>query len=692
MQFCAAASAPTTPRADDMDRRDRRGGEATAKRGRDGRAVARALSIAAATAALGASVLAGLAAADPIHDAQSVAQDPGTAAGGQANTTYTPQPSDIQAAADVGWKQVAGAVYPGAEVKDAVGRSTVPSMGYVDKDPRLHTVDFFSVAFSDPDHGFAAGAACADPNATDLAGCPRVPVIYQYAKDASGSATWTEVYRGGDPGKGGDSGDAHGFVGAVAWIPDQDKVVAVGGDGCYPRREVPCGSANDPPANAADKIAGNGLVWVLENGSWHRTSTPPGMTGMTALAFSRRAPECGASAECGLAGGQGQVWMWKDGTFGPSYQYRYPSDDCRPPLTDPRSDPRPPCDDPRSPSVDNSGRIPSLRITSPFRIRQIAFFPRSGGTYKAVAVTSACCLRKDPKAAVDESKIHDDPTVNFPRVMLFRQSKWTIGGLFMDSMYGKPERAGTVPDSLYSVVPSGFSDADSQFSVVASPGAEERPVEPASRIVGPLQPVRFDVFAPLNEALFTVGDGGPAGTDTLRELVTPELASVRLVAADGDLQSHVLPVGGQLSGPSGAQFPDHGPDGVADWAVGMLRSTGQAIAYTTIARARALRVPYYPLVCPEGSDVGHLSAQCQVATNPTEQAKSRHLFSLPSYPLNAFTMIGTSPGRPSRREPSRHPSWATHRRPVCRTARHTTPFVLRSPGSRAWFRPWPLSR
>src|SRR5207302_867570 len=113
--------------------------------------------------------------------------------------------------------------------------------------------------------------------------------------------------RGGDPAEGGDSTDAHGFIGALAWIPNEDKFVAVGGTGCYPRREVDCAPANQP-SGSADKIAGDGLAWAFENGTWHRIPTPSGMTGMTAIAFSQRFTDCGdAHSDCGFAGGRGQL-------------------------------------------------------------------------------------------------------------------------------------------------------------------------------------------------------------------------------------------------------------------------------------------------------------------------------------------------------------------------------------------------
>ena len=83
--------------------------------------------------------------------------------------------------------------------------------------------------------GLAAGAACADPATPpdQLATCPRVPVVYRYTVGADGTGTWSRMSLPdeGPPAR-------PGFVGAIAWI-GKDHALAVGGDGCYPRREEP---------------------------------------------------------------------------------------------------------------------------------------------------------------------------------------------------------------------------------------------------------------------------------------------------------------------------------------------------------------------------------------------------------------------------------------------------------------------
>ncbi|MBV8200484.1 MAG: hypothetical protein JOZ15_07655, partial [Acidobacteria bacterium] len=207
--------------------------------------------------------------------ASSIVQDPGTAgqgtpAGSATATKYTPVPESVQQSAAIGWQQVGGAVFPGVQSPSYTDTHAfaAPDLGSGATVPD-YTVDFYSVSFvqNNPNQGFAAGAACKDlatqNNDTALTACQRVPVIYQYSHwpTALDPLVWREVYRGA-----GSTGDGRGFVGAVAWIPKENKAVAVGGDGCYPSREISCADAGDP-ANApdqtdADPIAGNALAWV----------------------------------------------------------------------------------------------------------------------------------------------------------------------------------------------------------------------------------------------------------------------------------------------------------------------------------------------------------------------------------------------------------------------------------------------
>jgi hypothetical protein len=562
-----------------------------AKGGRPSARVARLLWAVAAITLLGVSVLAGLAAADPVQDAQQTAQgtqqgaeqtaqDPGASQNGTGDTKYTPVPGSIHDAAVAGWRQVGGAIFPAAGNKEAAQGE----MGYVDDGSIPYTVDFFTVSFRGSDDGLAAGAACQDPKTPDtdeaLANCVRVPVIYRYAKpDPTQPPRWSEAYRG----------DGTGFIGAIAWIPGADKAVAVGGNGCYPRREVDCTTGNPP---TGDTFAGDGRAWILESGQWHPVSPlPPGMTGMTALDFSTRTQDCGAVSACGLAGGKGQIWMWKDGHFVPSYQFQ-PTDD------------------------------PSSQSTSPFRVRKIAFTTGNTGTLQALAVTSGCCGAGPTQGVVD------DPTVNFPRVMMLVKAKWQIHALLRDT---GTSRTDTLPDSLYSVIPSG--GLAGRFSVIAAQGGPEQPVEPGSRVIGP-----FDQFAAgsLSDAIIDTGNNDNTSPVGPNELVTPQLSSVHLVAGDGDLEGHG---GGPQQHVMSPQAP--GPDGRVDWAVGELRSTGRAVAYTTVTQPTAPNTPY-PLACPGGGGASSVSAQCQADTTTPDQVKSRYLFYLPSYPLNAFTMDPTS--------------------------------------------------
>jgi hypothetical protein len=592
------------------------------------------LAVAVATAVAAGTVLAGLAVADPVPDvqqvvqqvapvqdaqqtAQQIAKDPGTANNNGADTKYTPVYQSIATAAAVGWRQVGGAVYPGNE--SAAGDPK--GMNYQDTGSISHTVDFFSVAFApdNPDRGFAAGAACKDPNTPEsgLASCPRVPVIFSYTK-ADG---WREIYRGDDQ-----RGDGHGFVGAIAWLPDGETAVAVGGDGCYPRREVYCDAANQPPSQATDRIAGDALAWIYRGGRWEPlTDLPPGMTGLTALDFSSRPSDCGASVECGLAGGLGQVWMWTDDErFHPSYQ----SPVTEFPVKDVGAPPPDPCTGPASPECQDE----------PFRIRGVKFSPTTSFGLKAVAVTSGCCYRyrvHDPQSGSDREVT--DPTNRYPRLMALYQGemKWHVGGL---SIYGRNQdpRLQTIPDSLYSVRFSGGGLSAGQISAIAAPGGDEQPIEPGARVIGPIpistSPERAGAVGLRPETDLANTSGGANGGG---ELGSPQLSSVRLVAGDGDLDHMAYTGVAQLVDEG---FGSPGPDGVIDWAVG--EHADQAVAYLTAgSTANTQHVPN-PISCPGGAPVKNLSAQCGLAQDVPQQAKSDYLFSLPSYPLNAFTAVG----------------------------------------------------
>jgi hypothetical protein len=288
-----------------------------------------------------------------------------------------------------------------------------------------------------------------------------VPVIYQYSPwpTAVDAPTWHEVYRGSEA-----SSDGRGFVGAIAWIPNEDTAVAVGGDGCYPRREQSCAangeSANAPPSSDADPYAGNALAWRFQDGQWQRiTNLPPAMTGLTALDFSASpSQDCSAVRECGLAGGLGQIWEWHDGHFvsgGLDYQ---------------------------SATTEFSASKPasvSAPFDSPFRIRQIRFSPNlnSSKNVTAVAATSGCCW-------VNPATGQPDPAVDWPRVLGLSNGQWSVSGAYGDTpTAGAEPHAQTVPDSFYSVAFTG-EPAGGAISLVATGGGPSQSIEPGSRVGG----------------------------------------------------------------------------------------------------------------------------------------------------------------------------------------------------------------
>src|SRR5260221_11863731 len=99
----------------------------------------------------------------------------------------------------------------------------------------------------------------------------------------------------------------------------------------------------------------------------------------------------------------------------------------------------------------------------------------------------------------------------------------------------------TRPNSYYAIPVSGLPDPAANVSVVAAPGGAYDDHEPVSRIVGPStwspfllgRQVSPNTLGPFSD-LFP-GRSGSTDTDLLYERSTPNLASFRLVAADGDV-------------------------------------------------------------------------------------------------------------------------------------------------------------
>jgi hypothetical protein len=219
-------------------------------------------------------------------------------AGGPCDTPQTPIAKRTTL-----WTQVAGAVYPGAG-----------SPGYDPaRSPTRAIDDLFAVGFRNASFGFAGGAACDDPK-DDVLTCKRHPVMYRYSDTDGQGPKWR--LDTGFP------GGHRGFVGAISYIPHTDRFLAVGGDGCYPRREEPCpdGIAADGP----DAIAGRARAWLFSGGEWteitselpthNAAGSPRVMLGMDALDFTATAAAYGYQ-EYGVAGALGQLWVWKDGRF-----------------------------------------------------------------------------------------------------------------------------------------------------------------------------------------------------------------------------------------------------------------------------------------------------------------------------------------------------------------------------------------
>ncbi|MDQ4040602.1 MAG: hypothetical protein M3141_02495, partial [Actinomycetota bacterium] len=532
-------------------------------------------------------------------------------------------------------------------------RKQADDIGYRDSGVVPPSVDFFALSFFASDSGLAGGAGCVQRDDPDLEGCVRVPVIYRFERPRPGEpAVWSEVYRGSEP----------GYVGALGWV-NARKAVAVGGDGCYPRRESKwrCGrdganaKAQPDDPNRLDereeKIAGDARAWVLENRRWSEVrDLPARMTGLTALAFSQ-APKavCNAETECGFAGGLGQVWTWKDGAFREGLPTNKLSDW-------------------RMAAAAGSGRPP---VSDPlFRVRALTATPGStnGVDRKAVAVTAGCCYADTATGLLD-------PQVNGPRVLTLQNGSWNVAGpggsvppraqVLTDSFYAVAQRAaGTRTDCLALVASAGGPPFDGPGGEVRDAASSVEGAEPVSRVVRRCRGLIGTGL--VSEGRAADVSSGPEYTEDY-----PELGSVWLAAADADVATHqdgILEKSGVTRGPlglvgNGVQSGQGGTgshtgdtrltDGLFDWAVGHLRDSGavgarRAVAFTTMARAYGVDAPF-PLDCPsEGvasvSLSGEVSARCTPAGADAivRQTVSDHVMSLPSYALNAMAPVGAS--------------------------------------------------
>lgn len=495
--------------------------------------------------------------------------------GSAVDTKYTQQPKDGTGI----WTQVGGERFSTGEM--------VPGS------PTPRTVDLYAVAFDSAATGYAGGAECVTPGATDaeLATCAdRVPVLYGFRDPDGLGGTWTKVALPG--------GERPGYVGGIAFL-GADRVLVVGGDGTYPRRErSPSASDGDP--------AGRARAWLLEDGRWAELpALPAAMGGLTAVSGSPRPSDCGpAATDCAFAGGLRQLWRWSDGRF--------------------------------APATFDAGGQPTTETPAAlaFRVRSLRFVPGSLDAppdVRAVGVTAGCCSA--------------DPTQNVPRLLALYDGRWHVGPLFGQTTVD--ERLQTLPDSALSIVPTR-EGALAEFSLVVAPGGPQAPAEPNSAVVGRAYMARPDpnrTFDPLGVGRSVLGLAAPlAGqgeaSDIPREALRGVPNDVRLAAGDGD-----------FAGPPRAGFRPSNPipfspfdqttrayqgaDGYLDWAVGEVRSSGRAAVFTTTAEQEGLEAPD-PLDCP-GRTLGPNCRQRGPA-DVQRQLASKSTFVLDSYGLNAVAV------------------------------------------------------
>jgi hypothetical protein len=555
--------------------------------------------LAAAVAGVALAAGAAIALADPsLPSPASSGSSPPTSVSAQCNSTtsgacdteLTPVAKD---GCQAGFSQVAGAVFPGAAACPGYDPSQSPT------DP---TIDFFAVRFWDAHTGYAGGAACQaqpPPGTTGaaldsyLTSCPRVPVIWRYSEPPGQAPLWREVYRGTTP----------GFVGAIAFI-SRDGVLAVGGDGCYPRREQPCAPGTGP---VAGDPAGNARVWEYDGSDWsepfaaHLPAEADGapMRGLTALDCT---PRPHIDGQFCVAGGYQQLWMWHDGRFTKGYDTASPTSD-----------------------LDSPGglryRVRSVRFV-PGAVTPITVFNTAGP--QVWAVTDGCC---DTNVSIDHPRLleYDGSAWHaqiwgFPgegSVDLGKAAAGNASGASADQLTDLSP-TGAIPDSFYSVDPF----PDGQLSVIATPGG------PAAQPEAPSQ-------------ILTTEGSSSNGADAYLSALPLRLDDLRLVAGDGDLQRSACPVANVGSAVAfecvGGGGDGHGgPDDVIDWAVGQLTSSGEAAALTT-TRSGVLAPD--PLSCP-ANDPTQSPTSCRPSIALAEQLKSESLLVLPGYSLNGFTTVG----------------------------------------------------
>jgi hypothetical protein len=519
------------------------------------------------------------------------------------DTEFTPVAKDGEEL--FGWKLQAGAKF-GEE--EAVEGSSTPL-----------TVDFFGTDFLNEESGLFVGAQCTEEVAFDgLDGCARVPAIYRYSVDPDRGSQIEQVL-----GPDALGADQPGYIAAVAWIAP-GKAIAVGGTGHFPRRELkrrgcaPVEGAPEGPscaetdeeyaardlAGEEPNASGRARVWVMDSERFGDATfrelqdIPPDANGelahgLTALDCS---PRRATDGDLCLMGGYRQVYRWRNGVFEQSF----------------------------TPGSTNEQGQPTVEGGQGWRFRVRAIRFRAGATvdagkFQAIAATSGCCASASAQ--------------NTPRFLLFYDQTARVS-LLQGIVPGVAEPQEEVlsrqslPDSYYALSASNSGTG----TVIASPGAPladaDAPAdEPASRLI-----TLRDFDAPVNQtqaaSCFTgsIGSGG-YGTDLISgnlcsQIVNPKVSDLRLVAGDGDFDS---------------DSALHRPDGLMDWAVGELRSSGQAAGYTTLryGKIRASPTQPNPLTC----DPLEFTVECEPKEGGeiTAATKSQSLYRLPAYALNALS-------------------------------------------------------
>jgi hypothetical protein len=545
--------------------------------------------------------------------------------------------------------------------------------------PTPYDVDFFTTSFSpnyvgdpateDPGNpeGFFGGAECIEPTPFEdeaLKACERRPAIYRYYEDAVGDPHIGKVPIAELLGPTEAEQEEQGFVGAIAWL-DDERALAVGGTGEYPRREPdPLTSDEIEPGESYDEAyarkdadpeqgAGTARAWIYDDDDGDALAEPTDTDGINHwrelddLADDSEGDEIPdqmgalnaldcvpkdrmefndgsgrvmvAKGTC-WAGGMQQLWSWRaDAAPGSSEGFDF--------------------GDPVTGGTD--GGLSDFH----FRVRQIRYDP-SPTSSRAAAVTSGCCATLEPASEQDGGGVRGTTGA---RLLTFDGSAWQTRSLSPLTADDANVPSSPLADSYYAGV---FGRNGGDFSAIVSPGGEPtgEASEPGSRIVVNVAPSKApasptDALSDLGSAIngITAGATQAGGQAAKSDPATQSLDAIRLQAADGDFSFTRSPISDWET------TLDLG-DGVLDWAVGRFKSSEQAVAYTTLPSI--LPLPR-PVTCELGilPVLGYFRSQqipCELARdNFTEHRfdTSSRLVQFPTYALNALSFVpGTAGG------------------------------------------------